>query len=188
MNNEKSKSKSKWIQQVHQINKDLFKKNIGSPLSFICHLQNLCTCFGGEIILVSMQIYFWRILAKDEKTCLNLFSFHQKNNYWYGFKVCFIEYFFLLHLPHYLWLGAKKKVGYIWVPDILIDDWVHKGHTKLNMFPVFVEQNKSLCSKQSKFNIWIWPHLKSGIFFCWKERVIWGRLPGPSLGFLLVCL
>ena len=41
---------------------------------------------------------------------------------------------------------------YFWLPDIAIDEWVNKGHTKLNMFLVFGEQIKSLSSKQSKLN------------------------------------
>ena len=52
----------------------------------------------------------------------------------------------------------KKRMNYVWVPESLIDEWVHKGNTKLDMFPVFV---KSLCSKQSKFNFRIQLHLKS---------------------------
>ena len=34
----------------------------------------------------------------------------------------------------------------------MIDNWIHNGHTKLNLFSVLGEQMKSLCSKQSKFN------------------------------------
>ena len=41
-------------------------------------------------------------------------------------------------------LKATKRVEYIWVPQILIDDWVQKGHPTLNMFSVFGEQIKSL--------------------------------------------
>ena len=37
-------------------------------------------------------------------------------------------------------VGAKKRVEYIWVPEILIDDLVHKGHTKLNMFTDFLNK------------------------------------------------
>ena len=51
-------------------------------------------------------------------------------------------------------LEAKKRVKYIWVPETIIDDWVHKGHTSLNVFSVFGEQIKSKSSKQSKLNFW----------------------------------
>ena len=33
-------------------------------LSFICHLGQLCSLYGGCGISVSMQTYFWRIFAK----------------------------------------------------------------------------------------------------------------------------
>ena len=57
-----------------------------------------------------------------------------------------------------MWLKANKRVKYIWVPEIMID--VHKGLTKLNMFSVFGESLKSLCSKQSKLNFWNQLHQK----------------------------
>ena len=51
--------------------------------------------------------------------------------------------------------GVKWEwVEYIWVPKIMIDDWVHTGHTNLNMFSVFGEKFKSLSSIQSKLNFW----------------------------------
>ena len=53
-----------------------------------------------------------------------------------------------------MWLEAKKRVEYPLVPEIMIDDWVNKGHTNLNMFSVVGEQIKSLSSKQSKLNFW----------------------------------
>ena len=58
---------------------------------------------------------------------------------------------------------GQKRVDYIWVPEILMDDWVHKRHTKLNMLPVFIEQIRSLCRKLSKFNFWIRLHSKSAL-------------------------
>ena len=44
---------------------------------------------------------------------------------------------------HDLWLEAKKRVKYIWVPEIMI-------YVLLQNF--FGEQIKSLCGKQSKLN------------------------------------
>ena len=46
------------------------------------------------------------------------------------------------------------RVKYILVPEIMTDDWVYKGPTKLNMFSDFGEQIKSLSSKQSTLNFW----------------------------------
>ena len=51
-------------------------------------------------------------------------------------------------------LEAKKMLEYIWVPEIMPDDQVRKGQTKLNMFSVLDEQIKSLISKHSKLNFW----------------------------------
>ena len=45
---------------------------------------------------------------------------------------------------HDLWLKAKKRVKYIWVPEIMIDELVHIGQTKLYMFSVFSERFKVL--------------------------------------------
>ena len=61
-------------------------------------------------------------------------------------------------------LEAKKRVEYIWVPEFLIDDWVHKEHTKLKRFSVFGEQIKSLIREQSMLNFWNQLHLKV-VFF-----------------------
>ena len=66
---------------------------------------------------------------------------------------------------------GQERVEYIWVPQILIDDRDQKGHTKLNMFPVFVDQILGLCSKQSKFNFWIWIHPKIKLYaICWHKQ------------------
>ena len=50
-------------------------------------------------------------------------------------------------------------------PEIMIDDWVNKGHTNLNMFSVVGEQIRSLSSKQSKFKFWNRLHWKTA-FLC----------------------
>ena len=47
----------------------------------------------------------------------------------------------------------------------MIDDWVNKGHTNLNMFSVVGEQIRSLSSKQSKLNFWNQLHPKIA-FLC----------------------
>ena len=62
----------------------------------------------------------------------------------------FLDQIFLLPLIWYC-LPRWRTHG---VPEIMIDDLVHKGHTKLNMFSVFGEHIKSLSSKQSNLNFW----------------------------------
>ena len=47
---------------------------------------------------------------------------------------------------------GQKEVDIYLSPWNHVDDWVHKGHTKLNMFSVFGEQIKRLSSKPSKLN------------------------------------
>jgi hypothetical protein len=56
----------------------------------------------------------------------------------------------------------------------MIDDWVNKGHTIVNMFSVVGEQIRSLSSKQSKLNFWNRLHPKIA-FLCrfWTQRVKW---------------
>ena len=49
---------------------------------------------------------------------------------------------------------GQKRVKYTWVPKSMINDWVNKGHTNLNMFSVVDKQIRSLSSKQSKLNFW----------------------------------
>ena len=63
-----------------------------------------------------------------------------------------------------MWLKAKKRVAYPLVPEIMIDDWVNKGHTNLHMFSVVGEQIRSLSNKQSKLNSRIQQHPKIAIF------------------------
>ena len=48
----------------------------------------------------------------------------------------------------------QKRGGYIWVPQNLITEQVHKEHTKLNMWTVFGEQIMGGSSKQTKLNFW----------------------------------
>ena len=48
----------------------------------------------------------------------------------------------------------------MWVPEIMTVGWVRKGHKKLNMFSVFVEQ-----IKQSKMKFWNQLHPKM-VFLC----------------------
>ena len=50
----------------------------------------------------------------------------------------------------------------------MIDDWVNKRHTNLNMFSVVGEQIRSLSSKQSKFNFW--NQLQPTIAFLYRFR------------------
>ena len=55
----------------------------------------------------------------------------------------------------------------------MIEGWVNKGHTNLNMFSVG-EQIRSLSSEQSKLNFWNRLHLKIA-FLCrfWTQTVTW---------------
>ena len=53
-----------------------------------------------------------------------------------------------------MWLKAKNKVAYIWITDFIIDGWIKKGHTMLNMFSVLGKQIKSIGSKQSDNQNW----------------------------------
>ena len=56
----------------------------------------------------------------------------------------------------------------------MMDYWVNKGHTNLNMFSVVGEQIRSLRSKQSKFNFWNRLHPKIA-FLCrfWTKTATW---------------
>ena len=56
----------------------------------------------------------------------------------------------------------------------MIDDWVIKGHTNVNMFSVVGEQIRSLSSIQSKLNFWNRLHPKIA-FLCrfWTQTVKW---------------
>ena len=47
---------------------------------------------------------------------------------------------------------GQKRAEYPLIPKIMIDDWVNKGHTNLNIFSVVGEQIRSLSSKLSKLN------------------------------------
>ena len=103
----------------------------------------------------------------------------------------------------------KKRVDSFWDSKILIDDGVHKGHTKLNMFSLCVKQIKSLCRKQSKFNLLIrlypksarlchlliqvasWQPNNTVLTYCVKallkamtDTVFWG----PSLGVVRISI
>ena len=71
-------------------------------------------------------------------------------------------------------LKAKKRVKYPLFPEIMIDDWVNKGHTNLNMFSIVGEQIRSLSSKQSKLNFWNQLHPKIA-FVCrfWTQTATW---------------
>ena len=61
-----------------------------------------------------------------------------------------------------MWLEAKRMVKNSRVPEIMTDDWLCRGHTKLNMFSVLI---KSLISKQGKLNFWNQLHQKIA-FLC----------------------
>ena len=51
-----------------EINKSSFSKRLPCPLSIICHIGDLCTCFGGWEILESVQGDFRQFLLKLVKT------------------------------------------------------------------------------------------------------------------------
>lgn len=56
----------------------------------------------------------------------------------------------------------------------MINDWVNKGHTNLNMFSVVDKQIRSLSSKQSKLNFWNQLHPKIALL-CrfWTQTATW---------------
>ncbi len=103
-----------------------------------------------------------------------------------------------------MWLEAKKRV-----PKILIDDWVYKGHTNLNIFSVFGEQVRNLSSKQSKLNfetnytqklhfyavsghkqppddqtIQFWHQVSKQFWKLWSTRFFWDQAYGGSEFFI----
>ena len=56
----------------------------------------------------------------------------------------------------------------------MLDDWVNKWHTNLNMFLVVCEKIRSLSSKQSMMNFWNKLNTKIA-FLCrfWTQTVTW---------------
>ena len=60
----------------------------------------------------------------------------------------------------------------IWVPEIQINKWVHKGHTKLNMFSVFGEQIKSDIAVNSQSLTFESNYTKKFNFYvvCWHKQ------------------
>ena len=89
-----------------------------------------------------------------------------------SWKSCLKEQWPNKYLFQTFWLNAmicesrpKKRVEYIWVPEIMIEHRVLKGHNNYNIFSVFGELFKSLSSKQSKLNFWNWLH-KTIAFLC----------------------
>ena len=64
-------------------------------------------------------------------------------------------------------------MDYIWVPEIIIDGWVHKGYTYLNR--VFGKLNKSLSSTQPNLNLWNWQHPQISFY-----AVYWHKSSGQS--------
>ena len=63
-----------------------------------------------------------------------------------------------IYLNSWFVTRGQKEVSYILVPEVMIDDGVHKGPTKFHVFSVFGEQFKSL--KVPSHNIFF--SLKSG--------------------------
>ena len=55
-----------------------------------------------------------------------------------------------LTLHHDLWLKAKKRVNFIWAPEIIIDVLAHKGQTRLKMFSVFLWTNQKFMQQAVK--------------------------------------
>ena len=149
--------------------------------SFMCHPNDLSTCFWDRAISVFMKSNFWRIIGKG---CANRFilvssqpnvQLKKKSLLRISSLLCLILIItliwqWLLHWrTHggsyvYDWDVAKNQYHKLencnmtkffqhWrVPEIMIDNWVHKRHTMLHIFSVIVEQIKSQWSKQSKLN------------------------------------
>ena len=80
-------------------------------------------------------------------------------------------FFFILTKCHDLLLEAKQRVEYFWVPEIMTDDWVRKGQTKLGRYSLFGKQIKSLSIYQSKLNFWnrLDPKI-AFLYHCWHKQ------------------
>ena len=103
---------------------------------------------------------------------------------WYNFHKCVC---LLLNFST-SWKSSVKeqwpeRVQYMWVPEIMTVGWVRKGHKKLNMFSVFVEQ-----IKKSKTKFWNQLHPKTA-FLCqlltqkatWRQNHKTLRLSGTAI-------
>ena len=121
--------------------------------------RNMPTFFSPLKNIRKVQLW---LLLMDFFLLLNLFVAPIKISVWpsqifYVFRLIFqhhehvvlksndqiIFFFFKKFTSHPdLRLVVEKRVGYIWVPEILIDDWFHKVNMMLNMFLVFGEQIK----------------------------------------------
>ena len=128
------------------------QNHLGIFLALSWAHKNLCMTFTN-IFGFSSIFQYHEIIVKRKKD--------QK-------KFLFLNFWLIVRIYD----SRPNKGGiYIWVPQILIDDWVQKGHTKLNLFPVFVDQILRLCCKQSKFNFWIWIHPKIKLLaICWPKQ------------------
>ena len=60
---------------------------------------------------------------------------------------------------------GKKRVEYIWVPEIRTHYQLCKGQTKLNIYSVFGYQIKTLGNNQSNLNFWNRLHQKFVFLF-----------------------
>ena len=85
------------------------------------------------------------------------------------------HFFDILTQHHDLWLKAKKMVEYPLVPEIMIDDWVNKGHTNVNMFSFVGEQIRSISSKQSKLHFWNRLHPKIAFLCRFRTQTVTWR-------------
>ena len=148
----------------------------------------------------SWKKLYLKILMRE--TCLGFFNienFYRSCNYglfWWIFwniKPIYCAYQnlcmtftnilgFLLHIST-SWKSCVKeqwpKKSLFWhfwlnVPEIMIDDWVNKGHTNFNMFSVVGEQIRSLGCKQSKLNFWNQLHPKFAfLWHFWTQTATW---------------
>ena len=119
-----------------------------------CAYQNLCTTFTN---ISGFPLNFstsWKSCIKEQ--------WPKKS-----------RFFYILTKFHDLWLKAKKRVEYTKVPEIMIDDWVNKGHTNLNMCSVFGKQIRRLSSKLPKLSFCNQLHPKTKFLCCfWTPTAI----------------
>ena len=120
-----------------------------------CTYQNLRMTFTNILGFLLNFSTSWKNGLKEQWPKKSLFW-----NFWLNVMICDSR--------------PKKRVKYTWVPKIMINDWVNKGHTNLNIFSVAGEQIRSLSSKQSKLNFWNQLHPKIALLCCfWTQTATW---------------
>ena len=104
-----------------------------------CLYQNLCMTFTNILGFLLNFSTSWKSCVKRQWPKKSLFQ-----KCWFNVMLC-----------DSTWVKVKKSVEYLYsLKSWYIYDWVHKGHPKLNMFPVFSKQIKSLKVPGHKIILW----------------------------------